>query len=951
MEIYRNAITFAIKRLLAHRWLALSQMVGLLAAVALAVAAPLYSDGVNYTILSISLTTSASQAHRQPFDFVFRYIGSWYGPITTGQYEPINAYLSGQAASRIGLPQYGLTRYIATPNLQLYPASETLSPAARLDLAKLTFLSGIFEQVQLVEGNLPRPPEDSGGVIEVLASLDMANELGLQVGQSYVLYSPASGSALAYRLDFVISGLWVPLNAEADFWGLYPSDSFRKKLLVTEDAFWTGTRPLPTPVDEAAWRLSLDGSRVSSGIVGRLLARIDSVQNRANALLNHTDLETSPAPALRQYRQAANALTGSLFAFSVPVLGLVLFFLALAAGMFVRDQRNEIAVLRSRGAPRSWILAVHFCEWAVLGVAALLLGLPAGAGLAGLVGHTRSFLDFSNPSAFTPCLSFQEIWIGLLAVSLGIGFCLLPVWQSGQDTIVSYKQERARSRRIPLWQRMYLDVMCLIPAAYGLYTLRAQGRLSFLGRSVGSADPYQNPLLFLLPVFLIIGLSLLILRLLPPLLDGLAGLASRFPGVLPIFVLRSFARSGNAYQRVLLLMVFTLGLAAYVSSMAHSLDRTLGDSIAYRIGADLNLAEGGEFVSDSTKSPGQGQTSAMGDSGLWNFIPVSDHLALPGVQAATRVGTYDASLNAGGRTANGVLMGIDRGDFSRVAFFRLDFANESLNALMNRLASSPDAVLVDQSTWERFNLNVGDKLDVRVTTGGEILETGFTVAGVFERFPDWRPTEDGALFVANLDYVFETWGFLQPYNVWLKTDVDADTQAILTGINQMGVSVVRTQDTRAETRRALDSPDRQGVLGMLSVGFLASAALAVLGFFLYALLSFRERFIQLGVLRAIGLSAQQMRAGLSIELGFLTLTGIVAGTLAGVMTAQSFIPYLPVSAGSGADLLPQTSQIAWGDLFLAYSLFGITLLAGAAALILSLHRMKVFQAIKLGETL
>lgn len=108
MEIYRNAITFAIKRLLAHRWLALSQMVGLLAAVALAVSVPLYSDGVNYNILSTSLATSASQTRRQPFDFVFRYIGSWYGPVTTGQYEPINAYLSDQAAGRIGLPQYGL---------------------------------------------------------------------------------------------------------------------------------------------------------------------------------------------------------------------------------------------------------------------------------------------------------------------------------------------------------------------------------------------------------------------------------------------------------------------------------------------------------------------------------------------------------------------------------------------------------------------------------------------------------------------------------------------------------------------------------------------------------------------------------------------------------------------------------------------------------------------------
>ena len=205
--------------------------------------------------------------------------------------------------------------------------------------------------------------------------------------------------------------------------------------------------------------------------------------------------------------------------------------------------------------------------------------------------------------------------------------------------------------------------------------------------------------------------------------------------------------------------------------------------------------------------------------------------------------------------------------------------------------------------------------------------------------------------MANLDYLFETWGGLQPYAVWLRTAPDANTQAILDGINQMGVSVVRAQDARAEIDAALDLPGRQGVLGMLSVGFLASAGLTVLGFFLYALFSFRERFIQLGVLRAIGLSVEQMRAGLTAELACLTLTGILAGTLVGVLAARGFIPYLPVSAGAGADLLPHVSRIAWGELALVYALFGLTLLAGAAGLVLSLRRMKIFQAIKLGETL
>ncbi len=952
IKILHNTLSFALKRLWSHHWLALSQTLGLLTAVALAVAIPLYADGINYNLLSTSLANSAERSNRRPFDFVFRYIGSWYGDITPAQYRPADAYLSEQAAPAIGLPLSGLTRYLSTANLQLYPAAGTLTPAARLDLVKLAFLSGIFEQVQLIEGELPRPPEESGGMIEVLVSLDLANNLDLQVGQTYALYTPASGSAPAYRQDLYVSGIWVAADAETDFWALYPADSFQKKLLTHEDSWWAATAALPAPLDEAAWRLSLDGSRVSSSAVAGLLARIDSVQNRANAILAHADLETSPALALRQYRQAVQSLTGSLFAFSMPVLALVLFFLSLVSSLFVRSQRNEIAVLRSRGASRTWILMIYFFEWALLGLAALCLGLPLGSGLAALIGRTRSFLDFSAPPTFSPHLSAQIVLFGLLAVLLAIAFCLLPVWQFGRDTIVSYKQERARARRRPFWQRFYLDIACLLPALYGLYTLRAQGRLALLGRAIGSTDPYQNPLLFLLPSMLICGLSLLILRLLPPLFNLLTGLAARLPGVLPVFVLRQFARSGNAYQGVLLLVTLTLGLAAFVSSMAYSLDTTLSDGIAYTIGADLNLVEGGEFISDDPAALGaDGLSSSASESGLWNFLPVSDHLSLPGVEAAARVGKFETQLFSGGHSANGVLMGVDRADFAAVAFFRPDFAAEALNALMNRLASSPDAVLVDLATWQRFNLNTGDTLELRVSVGRETYFTNHTVAGVFERFPNWAAETDGALFVANLDYLFESWGALQPYAVWLRAAPQADTAEIVSGINRMGVVVVRTQDTRAEIQKAFTLPGRQGVLGMLSAGFLASAGLTVLGFFLYALFSFRERFIQLGVLRAIGLSAAQMRAGLVAELAGLILCGILAGTLVGVLTARAFIPLLPVGSGTGMDVLPHISKVAWAELIQVYALFGLTLLAGVAALVVSLRRLKIFQAIKLGETL
>ena len=936
MHIFRNAVSFAVKRIWSHCWLALSLAVGLMVAVALVVAIPLYASGVNYVIMAESLTSSSEQTGRQPFDFVFRYIGAWYGPITQEEYAPLTLYLTEQAGSLIGLPVTDQTRYLATTNLPLYPKLAG-NPRQRLEFVKLAFSSGIFDHIQLVGGELPRPPSETNGQIEVLASLDLANNLDLRLGETYTLQSSPD-----YVQEITISGLWLPIDTTETFWSLYPADSFGEKLLTEENAWWAAVSSLPTPVDEATWRLALDGSAVSSSEIGGILARIDAVQNQVNAILPNAALETSPVPALRQYRAAVTSLAGSQFAFSAPVLGLVVFFLILVARLFVANQRNEIAVLRSRGASRGWILTVYFVEWAVLGIGALITGLPLGAKLAELIGRTQSFIDFTSPLSFSAVLSFREIGLGLIAVLGAIGFCLLPVWHAGKETIISYKLERARSQRKPIWQRLYLDIALLIPALYGLYTLRSQGQLSIMDRTIGSADPYQNPVLFLLPALLITGLSLLFLRILPAILDGLSRLAERLPGVVPVLVLRQFARSSSAYHGVLLLMSLTLGLGVFVSSMAFSLDTSMNNGIEYRIGADLNLTEGGEFIPESEEAL---------DTGLWNFIPVSDHLNLPGVLAAARVGRYEASLNLGGRTATGIVMGVDWAEFSKVAFFRTDFSSEPLNALMNRLASGSNSVLVDQATWEQYNLNTGDILDLRIDVGGENFTVRFAVAGVVSRFPNWIPDDDGALFIANLDYLFESWGALQPYDVWLRTSPEANTQDILTGINRMGVVVVRAQDARAEIDKALDSPARQGVLGMLSVGFLASAGFTVLGFFLHAFFSFRERVIQLGVLRAIGLSEKKMRLSLAAELVCLTLIGLLIGTLAGVLASNAFIPYLPVSTGVGEEILPHISQIAWDKVALTYTLFGLNLILGTISLMYSLRRMRIFQAIKLGETI
>jgi putative ABC transport system permease protein len=333
---------------------------------------------------------------------------------------------------------------------------------------------------------------------------------------------------------------------------------------------------------------------------------------------------------------------------------------------------------------------------------------------------------------------------------------------------------------------------------------------------------------------------------------------------------------------------------------------------------------------------------------VWNFLPVSDHLSLPGVRAAARVGKYEAELRGGGKSAQGRLVGIDRTEFPVVAFFRNDFADEPLVGLMNRLALDPTALLIDRRTWARLNLNPGDSVQVEVTSGEKRTIT-FKAVGVLDYFPSVYP-EEGPFFIGNLEYIFESFGGLLPYDVWLRTAPEADTEAIVMGLYNMGVNVIRVQDARADVQKIFASPNRQGMLGLLSAGFITAAVLTVVGFLLYAILSFRERFIQLGVLRAIGLTAWQMGVSLIVEQLFLILTGLAAGTGVAILTAYLYIPYLPVTLSSHPGTPPYVVEVAWDNILRVYVIFGAMLLVGLFATLWSLARMKIFQAIKMGET-
>lgn len=354
---------------------------------------------------------------------------------------------------------------------------------------------------------------------------------------------------------------------------------------------------------------------------------------------------------------------------------------------------------------------------------------------------------------------------------------------------------------------------------------------------------------------------------------------------------------------------------------------------------------------------------------VYTFGPVEDHLSLSGVQTATRVGRYKFSATAQTGSLQGTFLAIDRLTFPAAAYWQRDFASEQLGVLMNELAANPTGVLVPSEMLTKQNLKIGDALRLAVTTGvaGQSIPMEAPIVGSFELFPSWYP-DDGTMIVGNIEELFLRAGAEYPHEVWLGTTRAADPEFIAYAVRgfsilldqqadqsklvQNGLNTIVKEWSSAELniRAAQRRPERQGLFGLLSVGFVASALLTVLGFLLYALFSFRRRFIEMGMLRAIGLSMQQMTALLAAELAFLVLLGIGVGTALGVFASRLFVPFLQIGASAQSQYPPFQIEIAWLSIAQIYVLFALLFVGALAVLSSLLVRMKIFQAIKLGET-
>ncbi len=910
-----DRLIFTLERLWQHRMLAFWALIGLATATTLALSLWLYVDAVNTNLLTSRLSDP-------PYAFRFRYLGAWNGNITRDDVNSATAAIEDAFPQTIGLPTSREVNYVRGGTWTIRRDKQNFGAFG------LSSLVGAESQINITAGTWPPEAVGADDPVPALIPEKLLYQMGLQVGDTLTA-NAAGGNPLTLR----ITALWSPKDSSDPSW-IFPPKFFDEVILVSPDALWVALDGKDKPIDECAWYIIFDGANVKTSDVDQILAReVDGERNVTTALPG-IRLDASPIDNLKAFSAEVSKLTQQLIIMILPVAGLVLYFVSLVAGLLVSRQQAEDVTLRSRGMSRWGILSIHIIMWLILILVALAVAIGLSPLVVRLVGQTSSFLQFNDTrkpliAVFTVQAVGAAAATGLIAASSALWMA----WRSSGQTITSFRQIAARASKA-WWQRMYLDILLLIPAFYVLYTLQQQGGL------VASAEsPFSDPLTFVGPTLFSLGLTLLFLRLWPLLLRFGAGVMAYGHGIALLMSLRELGRSIGRYRGTLLMMCFTLSLIGFTASMASTLDRSLQDSINYRVGADAVLITAVDAQTEEDSSQ-QGAYTLTG----YNAPPIDDLYKVDGIDEISPVGRYPARLVITGKRVDGTILGVDRSTMAAVTRMRSDYASVQLAELFNRLAGNRTGVLLSAQAAKDANLIVGQEITMQVSALSQWYDLRVPILGIVNYFPTLDP-RTGFFAIMNLQPIFEIVGTPLPYDVWASLKPGADPQVVEDGVKAIGFPVVRWLDPELELRDAEAAPARRGVLGFLSIGFVASVVLTLVGAVIQSAASFRAQSLQLGTLRAMGLGGFSVGSYLILTQGMAATSGVLSGTAIGVGTTLLFLPLLDFSGG----LPPYMVRVAWSDIILVYSVFAGVLLFVTLFTTVMMGRERLSTIVKLGD--
>lgn len=952
-------LVMIIRKMIRNRWLQLSLLFGLILSVALVGSIPTYTNAILQRMLIKDLEQIQTDMNTFPgrLSIAFSFSGESYETRLV-RTDRVDAIIRDAESNGFGIPTFSKVREYRSGFTKVEPADpERVDPSVNRQ-ADLAALEGLEDKIRLMDGRMPDPNQPVDGVYEALITQPAIFELKLTLNEIYEMHIPHMNHVIRVKPVGVLDRI----DSSDYYWHGIPVNRHNRSFIVPFAVFDEAFR------QDAVWQIQsiyyhyvFDYHQIRLPEVDPFLTAYSDIQDQLSRLSFHTRYTSYMVDTLDDYEERETQLRLLLWSMNVPVLIMLAFYLYMVANLIMERQKNEIAVLRSRGASRLQILLSFFIEGLILSAIALLVGPFLSLFLTKVLGASNGFLEFVNRTALDVRLDKTVFVYGAYTLAGAMLMMLIPGFFATRTTIVGHKQKMARKQGMSLLHKTFLDVILLVLAGFGLRNFHQ--RMETLASTGLDASAFSiDPLFFLVPTLFTVGLGLFALRLYPLVIRVIYWVGRKWWPPSLYSTLIQVGRSGNQYQFLMLFLILTVATGLFSASAARTMNQNDEDKIIYRYGSDIIMQtfwRSSETMAVPPARPGPGGAPPPAvevPMGRIQYLE-PDYEAiirdLPGVEHAAKVFTKrDAHISGNRFSTEGTLMAIDTDDFGHTVRFKDGLLGDHhLNDYLNLIAGDPSAVLISRQMADDHGISPGDQIYVGWSM---VAPRTFVVYGIIDYFPSFMPYKETPqaktpkLVVAHLSTV-QTFLATEPYDIWLKLEPDADRSALVEALREKQTSIVSFTDVRGELTKVKNDPFRMAVNGAMTMGFLISVIVSFFGFLLYWVLSLHGRVLQIGIFRAMGISFRQLLVMLAAEQLLTSGAGIAFGLVDGLATSRLFVRFFQLTADPRTQVPPFEVIFDPRDTTGMFIIVTIMMLAALVILSWLLSRIRIHQAVKLGE--